>query len=420
VKGDDFIERKIIIGLIVSTDYIREVEKIWNPLFLESEMARMIAVWCLDYFRKYRNAPRKDIEGLYVAKMKEGLSEQQSEFIEAILQNLSHEYERGQFNEGYLLDQTRSYFQEQQLRQFAKDIEREVSAGQLIEAERLASSYRSLKSCEGEAINPFTVSAQYVRKVFEEKKEMLIRFPKELGEFWNTELVRGAFVALMAPEKHGKTFLLLELALRAMATGCHVAFFQGGDMSEKQQFYRICTYLTKKPGKKKHTNGLWVPKVDCLYNQLDTCRRAERECDFGVFHDASEINFENLVRASTDNPEYKPCRNCKNIKGSPWLIWKPPIPILPWKDAFLALRKWGERYKREFKLDTYANDTLMISDIRARLDTWERQEGFVPDVIIVDYADGGRILSVLFNRKIIGCEITAGHFHFLRKEIPCI
>jgi len=41
--------------------------------------------------------------------------------------------------------------------------------------------------------------------------QRLIRYPRQLGEFWNDQLVRDSFVALMGIEKRGKTFLLMDI-----------------------------------------------------------------------------------------------------------------------------------------------------------------------------------------------------------------
>ena len=42
---------------------------------------------------------------------------------------------------------------------------------------------------------------------------------------------------------------------------------------------------------------------------------------------------------------------------------------------------------RQFKLSCHPNTTLNVQGIRAHLDTWEHFEGWVPDVILIDYAD---------------------------------
>jgi hypothetical protein len=43
--------------------------------------------------------------------------------------------------------------------------------------------------------------------------------------------------------------------------------------------------------------------------------------------------------------------------------------------------------ERRFKVSTHPNNTLSLTQIRAKLDIWEKEDEFVPDVIIIDYAD---------------------------------
>jgi len=195
----------------------------------------------------------------------------------------------------------------------------------------------------------------------------------------------------MGPEKRGKTFILLEITIRSLMSGCNAIFFQAGDMSESQQLRRLAVYLTKWPAREKYCKGLWIPTLDCLYNQLDTCTRKERECDDGPFAglDLKEIAFADLVKAAKESEAYyKPCRNCQKMKGAPWLKWQQPFQRpLSWKDAYKAARTFYKKYKRNLKISTHANETLSIHEMNTILNTLERQEGFIPDVIVIDYAD---------------------------------
>jgi len=50
-------------------------------------------------------------------------------------------------------------------------------------------------------------------------------------------------------------------------------------------------------------------------------------------------------------------------------------------------RNFFKENAKSFRLATYPNNTLTITGIKMKLDLWERQYDFVPDVIIIDYAD---------------------------------
>ena len=92
----EFIERRIVTGMIVSTDYLERIMRFWNPAFLESSELKTIARWCTNYFDKYKKAPDSDIQTLYMEALKrEELSKADAQYIEELLESLSDEYGRG-------------------------------------------------------------------------------------------------------------------------------------------------------------------------------------------------------------------------------------------------------------------------------------------------------------------------------------
>lgn len=393
------IERKIIIGLITSTEFIQQIRNVFNVQLLESQMANRLAGWCLGYYDIYKEAPKQNIEGIYYQKLKEGLPKSIAEEIEQdILPALSEEYEQEKFNLNYLLDQTFAYFKEQHLKQHSDSIQALVDEGELLEAEQLACTFKPLADDSGIDLDLSNETAlKRVEKAFAEAKTPIVRYPRQLGEFWNAQMVRGGFVALMGSDKRGKTFWLLDIAMRASRQKAKVAFFQAGDMTEDQQIIRIGVYLTKKSNLKKYSGKMYQPVRDCVWNQLDSCDREERECDFGIFKNRSdealrnEITLDELIEKYKDNPDYHPCYNCKQYQsrqlGAVWIQTVDtgnPLTVDEAKEAFTA---FFIKNKRQFKLSSHANGTLSVKQMKALLDVWEKQDDFVPDIVIVDYAD---------------------------------
>jgi hypothetical protein len=90
-REDAFIERRIIIGMIVSTEYLQEVSQFWSPTLLAAPTSRLLAEWCFEYFNKYKHAPSRDIESVFANK-KEAMPQDKSDDIEKILTGLSEEY----------------------------------------------------------------------------------------------------------------------------------------------------------------------------------------------------------------------------------------------------------------------------------------------------------------------------------------
>ena len=393
------LERRITIGLITSTEFIQQTQNIWNTQLLESQMAKRLATWCMEYFEKYNKAPGKDIEGIYFQKLKDGLPEEIAEEIEEdILPSLSEQYEDEKINLEYLLDQTRAYFKEKHLIRLSDEIKGYISEGELLEAEKIACDYKPLSNESGTDLDLSNLAAlERVEKAFKEASQPLIRYPRQLGEFWSSQLVRGALVALMAAEKRGKTFWLLDMAIRACSQRAKVVFFQAGDMTEGQQLKRLCTYLTKKSSLKKYSGKMHQPVRDCVYNQLNTCDKEDRECDFGVFEDKTEeqvrtqITLDELVDAFKDYPDYIPCHHCKEYPhkrmGTAWIEYVDTGKPLSVTEAKDSIEEFFIKNNRRFKLSSHANGTLSVKQIKAMLDIWEKQDDFVPDVIVIDYAD---------------------------------
>jgi len=386
---DQYIERKICIGFITSSDYLNQLRSWYDSRWLISETAQLVAGWCIDYFDKYGKAPEKDIESIYTEKLRQGLSKERAEDIEEILTSLSDEHDQSSVDQ-YQADSAKEYFQERQLKVTIEDAEYELSKGNAELAKNLLLGFSPLAMSDINVVDPFSAEVKdKVRIAFAEKEKPLIRFPKALGQFWNAELTRGGFVAIMGAEKRGKTFMLIELAIRAIKSGNKVAFFQAGDMTEPQQLRRFAIYLAGKSDQDRYCGPLWVPTVDCLYHQLNKCDKSCREDDGGgkVFDRKEDITYETLISAVNQYPEHQPCHNCKDMKGSPWLVEKKSVQPLTWTGAYQELRKFGKKYNASFKLSTHANETLSVRDIRLYLQNWKKREGFIPDVVIIDYVD---------------------------------
>jgi len=395
------IERKIIIGAIVSTEYLLQIKDIWNIKFFESSTAKRIGRWVWDYFLQYNKAPGKNIEAIFYEKLKsdKNLPKDVAEEIEEdILPGLSEEYTQENMNLDYLIDQTRVYFNERNLTIHTALIQANLNKGELLQAEQLACEYKPLTSSTAHDIDLSNESVlDRIDKAFNTDTESLIRYRGPLGDFWNDQLVRGGFVALLAPEKRGKTWWLLELANKACIQKRKVAFFQAGDMSEGQQLKRICIHRAGKSNMERYSGKMMEPVLDCVLNQINDCTKEERECDFGIFEGLTmaEVKYEmdksKLTEAWKDNKDYTPCKACEDWKvrsiGVPWIKEVDVGNPLTTDEAKQVISDFFIKYNVQFKISTHPNDTLSIKAINAILDVWVKQDGFVPDVIIIDYAD---------------------------------
>lgn len=394
------IERKILIGAITSIDFLKQLHRVWDPRYLESP-GRELVTWCLDYYNEYFKAPGKHIETIFFEKLRVGdISQTLAEVLEQdILPGLSEEYTKEGLDVTFLWNKTMEYFQERHLTLHDQQIRNLLDAGQVDEANRLASSYTAITIEINGDLDLSNIKALLkVQNAFNEVKQPVVQYPGVLGEMWNPQFVKGGFIGLMASEKRGKSFWLLDIAMRASKQNRRVAFFQAGDMTEAQQLMRICSYRTKKVIKEQYEGDIYLPVVDCVRNQLDICDKEARECNFGVFSDRNwtekelqrELCADDLKTALKENPDYKNCKNCKemwnNHWGSPWFR-KLKVSQLQMVEAKRSIREFFIKAGRGFKLSTHANGTLSVGIIRQTLEQWEKDSQFIPDLIVIDYAD---------------------------------
>ena len=180
------IERKIIIGLITSTEYASRLKNVWNIKFIQSDMAKKLSMWTWEYFDKYGKAPGTDIEAIYYSKLKteRNLTPEVAEEIEHdILPNLSEEYEGEGINVDYLYEETLKYFNEQNLSLHLDAAQLFIKAGNLSEAENTFFNYKPLRVSMTEIDNFILTSAQ-IRRKQRKRPKMLMRPWLREGEIY--------------------------------------------------------------------------------------------------------------------------------------------------------------------------------------------------------------------------------------------
>lgn len=388
---DSSAERLIITGMIISDRVLREIAIIYDPGYIRSSYARKVADWCLNYFQQHDEAPRGHIQDIYLEHVKQGIDEDESELIASFLADLSTELERSdKFNEGYIIQVARKRFKGKSLENLADQIRDELDRGNVDEAEHLLSDYKPIGTSLSKGINPF-IDEEAIFNAFEQTTKPLLTFPGAFGSLVNDHLVREGLIGIMAPEKRGKTFLCFEIACRAALARNNVAVFQAGDMSELQGTKRFHIWLSGRSDLEKYCGDLTMPVPDCRLNQSNSCNLSCRTCGCGLNLDEDEeLGPEILEKAP---PLYRPCSECIKgnrgpFRGSVFYEKQSVWPPLTWKAGLKAGKQFMKRLRsRDFKMASYPNDTLTVRGITSQLDMWEHFEGFIPDVIIIDYAD---------------------------------
>lgn len=179
------------------------------------------------------------------------------------------------------------------------------------------------------------------------------------------------------------TWLLQEAAVVAALSGLKAVFISL-EMKNSNINERIYKRITAYGGEEETAHQ--VPVFDCVSNQVGTCVKKERRNFITLYDGEGE-----LPEFSTEM-EYRACTVCKDIKGnkdyklSTWFesMVKPEFNASNVSKKLRAIKKF---YGDNLRIKCYPRFTASVSDIKRDLDILEQAEGFIPDVIVVDYAD---------------------------------
>lgn len=404
--SDQYIERRIIVGLITSHSFVNEFASLFKSEYFISKTAQTIARWCISYQEKYEKAPQSHIQDIYFRKIQD-LDKDTAEWIEDVLESLSDDFAGSDLNIDYLKDETEKYFKQRSIVLFAEEIQDDSDRGDVLEAESKIAKFNSPQRLTGGAFDPLSAPPELHREAFEQSSDSFVKYPGALGEHVSPEMTRESFVAFMGPDKVGKTSLLFDTSYRAASQGKNVAFFEAGDMTQRQLLRRQGLYLLRRSDKPQYCSPMFVPVLDCFYNQVDMCKNDNRESDCGVFEELrpgkgefgkcyKEVfhkSMQEVVQAFEDAKDYKPCKYCskynpKRFVGAVWYRWRDKVDPITWREAYKAGKRFKEKCKSSnIRWFIYPADTLRIADIKNELAIVYKQEGWAPDIIITDYPD---------------------------------
>lgn len=351
-KQDSSQERRILTGMIVSRAFLARIASKWEKggLF-RTKWCNLIGGWCVKFFRKYDKAPRSGVQSLFEEWAENRSDRETVDLIERFLARLSGEYKAlaREINLDHLTDMAGEHFNRVRLEKLAEEIQADIEAGESDKATGRVSKFSHIELGAGAGIDVM-FDHEAIREAFEAKADPIVKYPGDLGRFFGDALERDGFICFMGPEKRGKTWWLIDLAWRAMLQRRRVAFFEVGDMSQNQIMRRLMVRASNAPLKAKTV-------------------RYPTELE--------KIEGEESATPTHEDREY---RRPLSVKKA----------VAACKKVMMSRVKSQSSY---FKLSVHPNSSISVDGIRSVLETWERDEEWVPDVIVIDYAD---ILAPLY------------------------
>ena len=339
-KLNTLSERDILLGLIVSEKFCREICPILNPRLLEIEYARIVATWVKDFYSNFQKAPKKDILKLYRAKCDEINNEDLQENVLNFVEKVCNDFDTVKnFNDEFALQQAIKYLKGRSLKNLNDDIDAYLTSGDIDKAEHAITKYRAIEKSSGEAVSLLHDTESLVNS-FTQEDELLFEFPGAYGAVLG-KVHREDFISYLAPMKRGKTFALIDAGIVAVQHSLNVLHVSL-EMSESQMEKRYWTALS---------GQLKEDKDNINYSYFEKIDTEDERC--------WDIKCKSISRKSVSVNQIG--NKQKNLR---------------------RLFRGGDI--RILAVPAYS---LTVDALDAKLDKLAQEDEYIPDVIIVDYAD---------------------------------
>ena len=344
-------QRLIITYLITSDEFCRQI----FPMILSNEnlvmesftsFSRIVLKWIISYYLKYKKAPKKHIQKIYQEEKENPLNnEDDLELVSDFLKDLSENFEvQENFNIQYVIDISLKFLRKTILKNLSKNIREAVETEQEEEAEKLISSYREVKR-ETEPVDEvdFFSDLSAIGDALNTEDETLFKLPGDLGKAMG-DFCRGDLIAFAAPAKRGKTWFLFEFAIRAVLQKLRVLIFSF-EMPKNQCLRRMVQGILGE-----------VKKVP------DGEDGVEVEIPYFVFNEEQNIYSIETKKKRKFGVTYE--KAIQKIGAIKTMIKRGGLKIICPPAFSMTSRQMVQKM-----------DELLI------------KENFVPDVVIIDYAD---------------------------------
>ena len=246
---DGAVIRQVLVGMVTDPIVLAKVALCWDsPGMFSSKWANVIGELCVKYWRKYARVPGPAIETRFRSWGDRHSGDEESlRAGESFLATLSQEYENASpVSSAYLIDMAGDYFNRTRIRQVAEESLADIDAKDIERAHQRMASYTKIEMGATSGVFPLE-DAQALAQMYAQRVKPIIRYDEGLDYFYGGMLRRGALISFVAPEKTGKTTMLLDMAWRAIEQKRRVAFFSVGDETQDQMMQRFAARATGRP-----------------------------------------------------------------------------------------------------------------------------------------------------------------------------
>jgi len=321
-------EKELLIGLIVSDEFIKQVEPIVHQKYLQASSSKTILTWVLEYYEQYAEAPKQFIQEIY-EQHRPLIVEADASIIAKVLKHVSDTYAtKDKYNVAYMIDRAIHYIDERKIILLTEEVETALASNNLVKANNLILTYNKISRTTRGETNLWE-DKELVAEIFNNEQQEVFSMPGVLGEYMGA-FRRGNLYSYAGIAKRGKTRWLAQTANIGAMQDCNVLLIEL-EMTKPEIGEILLNHFVRLPVRESvHV----LPFFDEDTNE--------------ILH--KETEFKQRVETNFTKWQRKARVRCAPLH----VVVRTQASLKQLEDEILAL---------------------------------EYYEGFIPDVIIVDYAD---------------------------------
>jgi len=355
-------EKELLIGLIVSDDFIRQISPILHISYLQATSSVTIVNWCVDYFYEYNCAPKSFIQDIFTQN-KRNLKDDDADMIAKVLAHVSSKYtDKDKYNVPYAVDKARKYIEERKIIMLRDNLDEMLIKGDLEKAQNAILSFTKVTKQEHKTTNLWK-NSEIITNIFNKERNKLFRLPGVIGEYIG-DIERDNLYAFAGVAKRGKSRWLAQTAIIASLKRLNTLYISL-EMSEEETGELLFNSLARKPLR-------------------DSKQQVQVKLPY--FNEDNDILYNEFMEDSAVEDDFRK--------------WQ--------KKANMACGTMHQHIGEP--------DNLTLEEIDALLVSLEYLEDFKPDVIVIDYANLLRVTKYTDNRDKVntiwtGLKRMAKHWH---------
>ena len=334
-------EKDFVAALIMSDKCCNILIPHIQMNYFECDYSRVIVSWVTDYYHKFKAAPKKEVSAIYRSRCDEIQDEALKDLVYEYLKNIA-ESEININNEDYLLDRSRDFLDYQRMKDYVQSLDACLDTRDMDKARKIQQNYDKISVAEtNECALLDKESIDIIKNALSQKEEVLFTLPGELNNVVGN-IHRNDFIMIMAGAKKGKTWFLQKIGIEAMVQRLNVTFVCL-EMTREETIQRVWTSLF---GIK---SGLVKPGI------YETARFVECADEKGKY-----------------KPELFDVKVGEDCGATP--------------EELQNQLRIMTMYSANFRIIAYPANTASVETICNRVEDLAK-DGFVTDVLIIDYAD---------------------------------